>query len=865
MQLVQSAVALCFSPDFTVSPEQFEAFLLKITAIREQKKRKEEREKARAMKAANAAKKPKAAPPVISAEAVVVSSAAAAAPGAVVPEDSPAESEGEGQEEEEEEEELEDEQEGEDDDGAATPDEANAVWPMLLWKGGVGFPELVTPQSAQCTQARIDILRLLLAIFCGPLYQDPQPQDPARSRFLDELTSGGCPFAPTLFYSLLNEALSYDPVGYGIPYASSLVTDRAEPLARLCLQSLLVCLDYAPLAPIYVPPQPQSAQQHQPPRPNNTKQLKDAAPASSAAVAKKKPAPIKEETEEGVKAEQEKEEGAAAAASSSAAAAEGEEGKPAEEAEAETAPEEEEQQEEEAAVAAVPEQEVEYGPQFNVFRSLLSGLSDLLDFASLFSGITRLLESLPSASVGSILPGARKGFSSHAEVLVLLWKLLEENSGFLKHVLNDCDVTLLLGPILYVIWTSRKDMARSGEIHLCTFLLLLLSGDRAFGVACNKLCPASKVLPSDCPVIEGTYSDALIVTLHRVVVDGLPKLAPLYTCFLTIICNVSPYVKNLGVVACAKLVHLVELFAAPKFLFARQNNWMFVQQLVESLNNLVQYQYEGSSVLVYTLLRRKHVFERLYSLSPEKWRAEQAAKKRAALAAGGGNGAAVSSSTPRSAAGTGLGEEEGRQEVVVAGDEQEDGASSSSSSSPRRQQAWKPTEEWWRERIRPQLGLGTVLRLVAYLHPLVERFVRMQSGEEAVSAAKGYAPMMLASGAVASLPAGAVPTSALAAAGLVDAPTSEVAPPDGNGSSQQPPKLGYGSVDDSQIVAFIQSTTVVGILPQPHPILTRRYQPNAFTSTWFTTFLWSTIFISHSQDLPLFDSEALRMFAIGVV
>jgi hypothetical protein len=42
----------------------------------------------------------------------------------------------------------------------------------------------------------------------------------ARSRFLDELTGGSCPFAPTLFYSLLNTALAYDPVGWGVPYAT---------------------------------------------------------------------------------------------------------------------------------------------------------------------------------------------------------------------------------------------------------------------------------------------------------------------------------------------------------------------------------------------------------------------------------------------------------------------------------------------------------------------------------------------------------------------------------------------------------------------------------------------------------------------
>ena len=31
--------------------------------------------------------------------------------------------------------------------------------------------------------------------------------------------------------------------------------------------------------------------------------------------------------------------------------------------------------------------------------------------------------------------------------------------------------------------------------------------------------------------------------LHKLVVDGSPKLSTLYSCFLTIIANVSPYAK----------------------------------------------------------------------------------------------------------------------------------------------------------------------------------------------------------------------------------------------------------------------------------------------------------------------------------
>lgn len=49
--------------------------------------------------------------------------------------------------------------------------------------------------------------------------------------------------------------------------------------------------------------------------------------------------------------------------------------------------------------------------------------------------------------------------------------------------------------------------------------------------------------------------------------------------------------------------------------------------------------------------------------------------------------------------------------------------------------------------------------------------------------------------------------------------------------------------DEREIIEFIRNTTLVGLLPVPHPILIRRYQSNrtAMTSLWFTPFIWNII------------------------
>ena len=53
----------------------------------------------------------------------------------------------------------------------------------------------------------------------------------------------------------------------------------------------------------------------------------------------------------------------------------------------------------------------------------------------------------------------------------------------------------------------------------------------------------------------------------------------------------------------------------------------------------------------------------------------------------------------------------------------------------------------------------------------------------------------------------------------------------------------------------------MGVLPLPHSILVRRYQPCVYTDTWFTTFLWSIIFMRH-QLSPIFDPSGIRLFTV---
>lgn len=155
-------------------------------------------------------------------------------------------------------------------------------------------------------------------------------------------------------------------------------------------------------------------------------------------------------------------------------------------------------------------------------------------------------------------------------------------------------------------------LARVGLMHIGVFILLLLSGERNFGVRLNK--PYTATVPMDIPVFSGTHADLLITVFHKIIATGHQRLQPLFDCLLTILVNVSPYLKTLSMVAAIKLLHLLEAFSTPWFLFSSPANHHLIFFLLEIFNNIIQYQFDGNSNLVYTIIRKRQVFHALANI-----------------------------------------------------------------------------------------------------------------------------------------------------------------------------------------------------------------------------------------------------------
>jgi len=114
--------------------------------------------------------------------------------------------------------------------------------------------------------------------------------------------------------------------------------------------------------------------------------------------------------------------------------------------------------------------------------------------------------------------------------------------------------------------------------------------------------------PLDIPAFTGNYGDLLFLTLQKTMIKDKGIVRPLFDCYLTIMCNVSPYLKQLSMMTSIKLVSLFEILSLPKYLYTTDRHSAYVNLMLQILNNLIQYQYEGNIHVVYSILRKKKIF-----------------------------------------------------------------------------------------------------------------------------------------------------------------------------------------------------------------------------------------------------------------
>lgn len=121
-------------------------------------------------------------------------------------------------------------------------------------------------------------------------------------------------------------------------------------------------------------------------------------------------------------------------------------------------------------------------------------------------------------------------------------------------------------------------------------ILHTLSGSREFAVILNRAY--NGVMHGDLPRFHGCYADYLILAFYTIIFANKGRLS-LNDGFLTIVANISPYVKDLSIVTANKLLQMFVAFSSVPFLFSNAANHGLIFFLLDTFNNIVQYQFDG--------------------------------------------------------------------------------------------------------------------------------------------------------------------------------------------------------------------------------------------------------------------------------
>mmetsp|Transcript_10039 Transcript_10039/g.25091 ORF Transcript_10039/g.25091 Transcript_10039/m.25091 type:complete len:898 (+) Transcript_10039:65-2758(+) len=650
----------------------------------------------------------------------------------------------------------------------------------LVWKGGIGVSAHVSQMPAQAAfgRARCEVLRCVLACLSGPLFQSAEEYQEQPPRWLQRFTGGQVAYTATLFCSLMSSVFSYDPVGWGVPYGGLFSSQLEEDLVDVGLQVLCIVMDFDPRTDETTAPDAagdnatgdsadggNSVVQAKPDE-DDKEYLVDNSTlqASSHGLGYRVSAQLEDldpsKTALWGTTVRGKEEDGWLKVPDGLFLPMALQGKPV------------------LTLRSSPEKKSKLR---NVYRYMLQNIHKETEIDLVFGGIVRFLSTVHQANQ-TYLPNSRQSVGFYQEALVLLWHLLTLNPAFTRRVTDHLDTNQIVLPVLYLLQQAQNAPQLVGLLHTASFVLLVLSSERSFAVRLNE--PYSGKIPLRIPTFQGCHADVVALTLYQVISDSLPRTSndALVEMLLTVLCNISPYVKSFALESCLKLLGLVDRCARPSYLFRSAFTHHGLVFLVEMINNIVQYQFEGNSMLVYSVLRQKEVFEQLAALKlPPLGRRRRIARLGSGVSTPGADATGASKDgetmTPATSTSTPAGvDEEGAED----GDDGE----------------WVATEEWLAG-VKKKLPLQAISCLIEHMAPMIEGLCKQQD-----------------------------------------------------------------VTDQGEVLRFLRSTTMVGILPVPHPIVIRTYQASSYTAMWFTSYMWGVIF-TRSQRMPLYDWKKIRLVVIN--
>lgn len=150
----------------------------------------------------------------------------------------------------------------------------------------------------------------------------------------------------------------------------------------------------------------------------------------------------------------------------------------------------------------------------------------------------------------------------------------------------------LLVTLIFYIYTSRYVPSNTGLLHLSVFILMLMSSDRSFSVKLNSAFQENVSFIQIGSSAENYFDFLCLSTLSFLnCCKWIPQT--LVDCLLSVLCNVTPFVKSMSLSCSDRLVSLFVRLSSGHSLFSDEKVYRFCCFLLEVFNHSIQYQFDG--------------------------------------------------------------------------------------------------------------------------------------------------------------------------------------------------------------------------------------------------------------------------------
>ncbi|KAK2056164.1 high-temperature-induced dauer-formation protein [Colletotrichum caudatum] len=259
----------------------------------------------------------------------------------------------------------------------------------------------------------------------------------------------------------------------------------------------------------------------------------------------------------------------------------------------------------------------------NYYRHFLGRLHRPQDFQFIVDGMTRILNQ-PLQEKSSYLPSGQAASKFAPEILMLFWEITQCNKRFRSFIIDTERAHDFLVLTLFYALEYKNDASKQGLVRMCAFLLQTLSVEANFGANLNKGFEGQDSLPPAIriPGFGGTYADFLIQSIYNLITTSQGRLNAIYPALLAVINNIAPYLEGLSSASALKLMQLFSSMSSPSFLLANDSNHDLLRSLMESINSIVEHQYQRNPELVFAILRNKKRIEALRTFTLESGQEE---------------------------------------------------------------------------------------------------------------------------------------------------------------------------------------------------------------------------------------------------